>query len=153
MVCVFLEAITSHVSFLPWTKVGKRESATNDRPFASPCINIQISDNHTNKWIYVNIVHVDVCFSGTLHLLGMLTSSSLKFSPGKVLHDHVFPRMSLNHSQILWIPSPLEFLSLLNNFQFNYRLSCIVYRCFIYIYLSHLDKLLNDKWCKGLDFF
>lgn len=57
-----------------------------------------------------------------------------------------------SHSQVLQIPSPLEFLRHLNNCQFNYRPSSIVYRCFICVNLSPLDKLPDDKWCEELDF-
>lgn len=124
-----------------------RQNATTDMPFASPCINIQVSDNnHTNKWINVNIVHIDMFFR---YYVNFIWNAHILKS--QVLHDHVFPRMSPSHSQIPWMPNPLEFLNPLSDIQFKYRLSSIVYRCFIYVYLSYLDKLPDDKWYKGLE--
>lgn len=127
MVCVFLTVITTHVvSFMPWTKVGQRENSATDMPFISPYINIQISDkSHTNK--YMQILCMYICFSGGIYLLiWKAHSSSIKFCPGEVLHDHIFHKMSPSHSQIPRVSCPLEFLNLLNNFQLNYRLTCIV---------------------------
>lgn len=148
MVCVFLTVITTHVvSFMPWTEVGQRENSATDMPFTHPRIIIQISEkSHKNKYMWIFFMYI--CFSGSIYLLiWKARSSFIKFCPGKVLHDHIFHKISPSHSQILWVSCPLEFLSLLNNFQLNYKLTCIVIGI-SYMFMSLI--LINFSMINGI---